>query len=137
MYHNDIYLIDVIECFFCILMVCLSHIYKMAKKTPNIISDIECFLIRQRPTLPGGLPPSTIGAERLNFCVRYGNRCDPFAIVTGYCPAVLDSRYKLMGVLHPQNYTMQSLIVIDQALDRLVSVSFIHYCTSTSDLSTS
>jgi hypothetical protein len=49
----------------------------------------------------------------------------------------LDSRYKLMGVLRPQNYTMQSLIVIDQALDRLVSVSFIHYCTSTSDLSTS
>ena len=44
-----------------------------------------CFLfgIRQRPTLPGRLQPSTIGAERLNFCVRYGNRWDPFAIVTG------------------------------------------------------
>ena len=39
--------------------------------------------IRQRPTLPGRLQPSTIGAERLNFCVRYGNRWDPFAIVTG------------------------------------------------------
>ena len=41
------------------------------------------FGIRQRPTLPGRLQPSTIGAERLNFCVRYGNRWIPFAIVTG------------------------------------------------------
>ena len=24
--------------------------------------------------------PTTIGAEELNFCVRYGNRCDLFAI---------------------------------------------------------
>ena len=39
--------------------------------------------IRQRPTLPGRLQPSTIGPERLNICVRYGNRWDPFAIVTG------------------------------------------------------
>ena len=36
----------------------------------------------RRPTLPGSCPPSTIGAERLNFCVRYGNRCSPLAIVT-------------------------------------------------------
>ena len=42
--------------------------------------------IQRRPTLPGGLPPSTISAEGLNFCVRYGNRCDPFAFVTGLCP---------------------------------------------------
>ena len=41
------------------------------------------FEIRQCPTLPGRLQPSTIGAERLNFCVRYGNRWIPFAIVTG------------------------------------------------------
>ena len=39
--------------------------------------------IRQRPTLPGRLQPSTIGAERLNFCVRYGNRWIPFAVATG------------------------------------------------------
>ena len=42
-----------------------------------------CCGIRQRPTLPGRLQPSTIGAERLNFCVRDGNRWIPFAIVTG------------------------------------------------------
>ena len=39
--------------------------------------------IRQRSTLPGRLQPSTIDAEGLNFCVRYGNRWNPFAIVTG------------------------------------------------------
>ena len=46
---------------------------------------VVCLLfgIRQCPTLPGRLQPSTIGAERLNFCVRYGNRWDPFAITTG------------------------------------------------------
>ena len=30
------------------------------------------------------LCPSTIGAEELNFCVRDGNRCGLFAIVTSY-----------------------------------------------------
>ena len=39
--------------------------------------------IRQRSTLPGRLQPSTIDAEGLNFCVRDGNRWNPFAIVTG------------------------------------------------------
>ena len=29
-----------------------------------------------------GKPPTTIGAKELNFCVRYGNRCDLFAIIT-------------------------------------------------------
>ena len=37
---------------------------------------------RQRPTLAGGKPPTTIGAEELNFRVRYGNGCDLFAIAT-------------------------------------------------------
>ena len=35
----------------------------------------------QRPILPGSYPPSTFGAGRLYFCVRYGNRCGPSAIV--------------------------------------------------------
>jgi hypothetical protein len=42
------------------------------------------FRNQRRPTLPGSLPPSTISAEGLNFCVRYGYRCFPFAFVTGY-----------------------------------------------------
>jgi hypothetical protein len=37
---------------------------------------------RQRPTLTGGEPPTTIGAEKLNFRVRYGNGCDLLAIAT-------------------------------------------------------
>ena len=39
--------------------------------------------IRRRPTLPDRYQSSTIGTEGLNFCVRYGNRCDPFVITTG------------------------------------------------------
>ncbi len=38
--------------------------------------------MRQRPTLPGRLQPSTIGVLRLNFCVRNGNRWNPQAIAT-------------------------------------------------------
>jgi hypothetical protein len=40
-------------------------------------------LSRQRPTLPGSCPPSTIGAGGLNFRVRDGNGCGPTAMVTG------------------------------------------------------
>ena len=35
---------------------------------------------RRCPTLPRGLPRSTIGAEELNFRVRNGTGCFPFAI---------------------------------------------------------
>ena len=38
--------------------------------------------IWRRPTLPGTIVPSTIGAGGLNFCVRDGNRCDPSAMAT-------------------------------------------------------
>ncbi len=58
-------------------------IYPIPKQNTHTFVWVFCFGIRQRPTLPGRLQPSTIGAERLNFCVRYGNRWDPFAIVTG------------------------------------------------------
>src|SRR3954453_11509056 len=36
----------------------------------------------QRPTLTGAPAPTTIGAEKLNFRVRYGNGCDLLAIIT-------------------------------------------------------
>ena len=66
------------------------------RKHPTFVG---CFLfgIRQRPTLPGRLQPSTIGAERLNFCVRYGNRWDPFAIVTG----ILSDTFRTLKTAHP------------------------------------
>ena len=46
----------------------------------------------QRPTLTGTRVPTTIGAEKLNFRVRYGNGCDLLAIAT-----------RLYEVLFPQN----------------------------------
>lgn len=41
--------------------------------------------IRRRPTLPGNLFPSTIGAGGLNCRVRNGNGCDPAALATETC----------------------------------------------------
>ena len=38
----------------------------------------------RRPTLPRGLPRSTIGAEELNFRVRNGNGCRLFAIAANF-----------------------------------------------------
>ena len=48
----------------------------------------------QRPTLAGGEPPTTIGAEKLNFRVRDGNGCDLLAIATKlmrFIPSKLDN----------------------------------------------
>ena len=50
-------------------------------KGPDKVTQIR--VARQRPTLTGGQPPTTIGAEKLNFRVRYGNGCDLLAIATG------------------------------------------------------
>ena len=91
------------------------------------------FGIRQCPTLPGRLQPSTIGAERLNFCVRYGNRWDPFAITTGILLGL-----RTLKTAHPDFFyisrktnlsifplvSLDSQIFLDQVLDRLVSASF-------------
>ena len=58
--------------------------WKTSKAPPEflVLVGLSCCVIGRRPTLPGGLPPSTIGADRLNFRVRDGNGCDPVAIVT-------------------------------------------------------
>ena len=48
--------------------------------------------IRRRPTLPDRYQSSTIGTEGLNFCVRYGNRWDPFVIATGNGELLYSSR---------------------------------------------
>ena len=63
---------------------------------------LHLFGIRRRPTLPGRVQPSTIGAEGLNFCVRYGNRWNPFAIATGNCIHFAWPALRLpMLVVHP------------------------------------
>jgi hypothetical protein len=51
---------------------------------------------RRLPTLPGGCPPSTIGASGLNFSVRNGKRCFPAAMTAEVVRA-------LRVVAHPQN----------------------------------
>ena len=63
------------------------------------LSIAELFFIWNPATTysPGRLQPSTIGAERLNFCVRYGNRWDPFAIVTG----ILLGTFRTLKTAHP------------------------------------
>ena len=53
------------------------------KKTPPAFAGGVSIKTRPRPTLPHSCPCSTIGAERLNFRVRNGNGCGPFAIKTG------------------------------------------------------
>ena len=50
---------------------------------------------RRRPTLPGGCPPSTIGADGLNFSVRNGKRCTPVAMTAETC--------QRRASAHPQN----------------------------------
>ena len=69
--------------------------------------------IRRRPTLPGGSPPSTIGAGGLHFRVRNGNGCFPAAIATGNLMKLWVS---LQG-LHSEHEQQRS-----QALGRLVPV---------------
>ncbi|MEY2626315.1 MAG: hypothetical protein RJB08_74 [Actinomycetota bacterium] len=55
------------------------------RKAPRLRGGLFNRLIRRRPTLPGGLPPSTIGAGGLNCRVRDGNGCDPTAMATENC----------------------------------------------------
>ena len=57
--------------------------------------------IRRRPTLPGRLHPSTIGAGGLNFRVRNGNGCGPTAITTGQTglPIHLNNPHNPQGFL--------------------------------------
>ena len=67
-----------------------AFILRASGITPRDTKNPSNFLfegigIRQRPTLPGRFQPSTISVLRLNFCVRYGNRWNPQAIITGNC----------------------------------------------------
>ena len=52
------------------------------KKKPRCQAPGLQAVLGRRPTLPPGLPGSTIGAGGLNFSVRNGKRCFPSAIAT-------------------------------------------------------
>jgi hypothetical protein len=73
--------------------------------------------IRRRPTLPGSLPPSTIGAGGLNFRVRNGNGCDPSALATE----------KLFSALHsaPENSIASTKIIVNPS-PRPISTGRLH-----------
>ena len=84
---------------------------------------------RRRPTLPGPLGPSTIGAEGLNFSVRNGKRCFPLAKATG---KKRETASPGPSKLHSATRASK----IRQALGPLVPVSFGRYRPSRSGLST-
>ena len=113
----------------------------MKRKDPPLRAGLSFHGIRQRPTLPGRLQPSTIGAERLNFCVRYGNRWIPFAIVTGnligFCVPWKPHIQTSLHLVRPVSNFPFGLnsILLDQVLDRLVSSSSKCCHSFTDDLS--
>lgn len=95
--------------------------------------SLKCKKTPRCPILPGSCPPSTFSAEGLYFCVRYVNRCFPFAIITR---SILRF-YSVFG--HSKQHKGKEFFKMswwDQDLGRLVLVSSIHCCTSTSSLST-
>src|SRR5690606_12073861 len=53
-----------------------------SRAAPINRSDPRPIQVRRRPTLPHSLPCSTIGAEELNYRVRNGTGCFPFAKTT-------------------------------------------------------
>ena len=87
--------------------------------------------IRRRPTLPGRIHPSTIGADRLNFRVRNGNGCGPVAIATE--TYVTEQHHPRRAGASKNSIANTSDI---QALGRLVPVGSMRHRNSTSGLST-
>jgi hypothetical protein len=61
------------------------------RSRPEVVRPPAAKKIRRRPTLPGGCPPSTIGAGGLNCSVRNGKRCTPAAMTTGNCEVLASS----------------------------------------------
>ena len=108
----------------------------------------------QCPNFPGRVQPSIFGEEKLNFRVRNENGWALLSIVTITCIitdcsgiinyfVVLFYKRKEKQYHHNCTFTKSRHLVLklfqdilDQVLDLLVSVNYIHCCTSISDLST-
>ena len=58
------------------------EVYKPLKEKSTTRKNRAFSGMWQQPILPGGCPPSTLGAAELNFCVRNENRWILSAIVT-------------------------------------------------------
>src|SRR6202050_1474925 len=101
-------------------------------------SDPQREDVRRRPTLPRGPPRSTIGAEGLNFRVRNGTGCFPFAMATETLWRCQVLRLNA-GRPHLGNRTVdakQQNKVEAKPLGLLVPVSYTRCRASTSGLST-
>ena len=77
---------------------------------------------------PGGRPPSIFSAEKLNYCVRNGNRCDLLAITTRETFRFInETLFNLINRIREGKYTFShkvaTIVALGQALDLLVSVS--------------
>ena len=86
----------------------------------------------QRPTLPGGCPPSTIGAGRLNFRVRDVSGCTPAAPVTKR-PFYHLSLHLTFEYLFPRKVPSSPHHTVSPR--PLVRLSSTHCCASTCRLS--
>ena len=125
----------------------LSHVHqppaktvpRQAKRAARPHSGATLFKhVRRRPTLPRGPPRSTIGAEGLNFRVRNGTGCFPFAITA---ETLLRCHRPPRGLIRPHlgNRTVdakQEYGVEAKPLGLLVPVSCTRCRASTSGLST-
>ena len=113
------------------------------KKEPRLSSWF--FSVLALPIFPGRLQPSIVGRSELNFRVRDGNGWTLALISTNCQHSSIPSCRLMCNCLHPENRTMYRCVwrrlrlpaqIVGQALGLLVPVSCIHYCTSTSGLST-
>ena len=113
------------------------------KKEPRLSSWF--FFVLALPIFPGRLQPSIVGRSELNFRVRDGNGWTLALISTNCQHSSIPSCRLMCNCLHPENRTMYRCVwrrlrlpaqIVGQALGLLVPVSCIHYCTSTSGLST-
>src|SRR5262249_49113502 len=89
--------------------------------------------VRRRPTLPRGPPRSTIGAEGLNFRVRNGTGCFPFAMAT---ETLWRCQVFPTAPREPHSGREQNIRVEAKPLGLLVPVSYTRCRASTSGLST-
>ena len=142
--------------------MCARHGAKQHARRLKVKRARYCYRARKKSgrcsTLPLRRQSSTIDAEGLNFRVRDGNGCDPFAMATQKtCPrlktgasqvlrrkqaitAEKDSRSECSsrslcrdhGSLNPN----AKMLWLMKSLELLVPVRCTHYCASTSGLST-
>ena len=86
------------------------------------------------PIFPGRLQPSIFGAGELNCRVRDGNGWTLTLINTNYL--LWDNTLKTEQRYFRDGKAIACILLVGQALGRLVRISCIHYCTSTFRLST-